>query len=569
MINVSATDWSLLYCNKVLEGELIASNKVKQACRRHLRDLERVNDKDFPYEYSVKRANKVIAYMETLPDIKTGVPNKLALFQKFIVSQLYGWRHYDKPVRRFNKAYISMARKNGKTIKVAGIGSYEFLFGKNPEYSRQIYCTANSKEQAKIAFTMVVKQLNKVMSQSDYIRKRVRKVREELTDEQSYSVLRPLSKDTGSIDGFEPLIGILDEYHESKTTEMMEVLESGQMLLENALTLIISTAGFNLNAPMYTVEYPYVEKVLFGREDFDDNYFAFVAEQDDEKEVHDESSWIKSNPLLEVEDLKPILLRNLRKKLKEAVEKDNINPTLVKNFNMWRASSESSYIKENDWKPTEKEVDITGKDVYIGVDLSRTDDLSATSFVFPVGNDEFHSDSHSFVATKGGLEAKIKRDRIDYLKMEEHGYCTITDLKTGVINFNQIVDYLEEYIQENRLNVKGLCYDPYNSQMFLAELEKRKITWDLYEVRQGVKTLNDPTKDYRKQIYDRKMTHAKNPLLDIAVRNAVTKEENDTIMINKKINREKIDPIVAMVNAHTEAMYAYNQSSSDPFLFFV
>ncbi|WP_445505811.1 terminase large subunit [Niallia sp. 03091] len=569
MINALAHDWSIQYCNKVLKGELIASNKVKQACKRHLRDLERIGNEDFPYIYSIKRANKVIDYMETLPDIKTGVPNNLALFQKFIISQLYGWRHKDKPVRRFNKAYISMARKNGKTIKVAGIGSYEFLFGKNPAYSRQIYCTANSKEQAKIAFTMVVKQLNKVMMQSDYIRKRVRKVREELTDEQSYSVLRPLSKDTGSIDGFEPLIGILDEYHESKTTEMMEVLESGQMLLENALTLIISTAGFNLNAPMYTVEYPYVEKVLYGPEDFDDNYFAFVAEQDDEKEVYDEELWIKSNPLLEVEELKPILLRNLRKKLKEAIEKDNINPTLVKNFNMWRASSESSYIKEHDWKPTEKDVDITGKDVYIGVDLSRTDDLSATSFISPVGNDEFHSDSHSFVATKGGLEAKIKRDRIDYRKMEELGYCTITDLQTGVINFNQIIDYLVKYVEENQLTVKALCYDPYNSQMFLAELERRKINWPLFEVRQGVKTLNDPTKDYRKQIYDRKMTHAKNPLLDIAVRNAVTKEDNDTIMINKKLNREKIDPIVAMVNAHTEAMYAYKENGSDPFLFFV
>jgi len=163
-------DWSSIYCEAILSGDILASNKVKQACERHLSDLKR---KDFKYVYDIDRANKIIRYIEKLPDIKTGVPNKLALFQKFILSQLYGWVD-DKGNRRFQKAYVSMARKNGKTILVSGIASYEFLYGKNPRYSRQIYCTANSKEQAKIAFSMVVKQLEKVRSVSSSINKRIR-----------------------------------------------------------------------------------------------------------------------------------------------------------------------------------------------------------------------------------------------------------------------------------------------------------------------------------------------------------------------------------------------------------
>lgn len=568
MTKSDLTDWSLEYCSQVLRGDIIASDKVKKACKRHLRDLDRVDDDDFPYKYSVKRANRVISFIEMLPDIKTGKPNKLALFQKFILSQLYGWREKEKPVRRFHKAYISMARKNGKTIIVAGVASYEFLFGKNPEYSRQIYCTANSKDQAKIAFSMVVKQLNKVMRQSPSIRKRIRKVREELTDEQSYSVLRPLSKDTGSIDGFEPLVGILDEYHASKTTEMMEVLESGQVLLDNALTLIISTAGFDLNAPMYTIEYPYVTKLLNGEIE-DDNYFAFVAEQDNEDEIHDQSLWIKSNPLMEVNEIRDMLVTNISKKLNEAIAKDELNPTLTKNFNMWRATSGASYINEADWKATEKHIDITGEDVYFGVDLSRVDDLSAVSAIFPIGDEKFHCDSHSFVATKGGLKTKIERDKIDYHKLAKNGYCTITGLESGVIDLNQVIDYIIEYVEKNELNMKGICYDPYNSQMLLAEIERRGLDWELFEVRQSIKSLNEPTKDFRIQIYNRMMTHEPNPLLDIAVHNATLKEDNDGIMINKRLNREKIDPIVAMIDAHTEAMYYYKNQSADPFLFFV
>jgi phage terminase large subunit-like protein len=64
------------------------------------------------------------------------------------------------------------------------------------------------------------------------------------------------------------------------------------------------------------------------------------------------------------------------------------------------------------------------------------------------------------------------------------------------------------------------------------------------------------------------MTHAKNPLLDIAVHNVVVHQENDTIMINKKLNREKIDPIVAMMDAHTEAMYHYKTGEVDSFMKF-
>ena len=50
---------------------------------------------------------------------------------------------------------------------------------------------------------------------------------------------------------------------------------------------------------MYTIEYKYATKIL-DKKTVDDSYFAFISEQDDEKEIADESNWIKSNPILEV-----------------------------------------------------------------------------------------------------------------------------------------------------------------------------------------------------------------------------------------------------------------------------
>ncbi|WOX32192.1 terminase TerL endonuclease subunit [Listeria monocytogenes] len=118
-----------------------------------------------------------------------------------------------------------------------------------------------------------------------------------------------------------------------------------------------------------------------------------------------------------------------------------------------------------------------------------------------------------------------------------------------------MIDYIERYVQAYNLNVRAICYDSYNISLFLAELEKRGLDYELIEVRQGVKTLSDPTKEFKLGVIDKRITHSNNALLDIAVNNAILKYTNDACQINKERNREKIDPIVAVVDGFTEAMY--------------
>src|SRR5690625_2768889 len=229
-----------------------------------------------------------------------------------------------------------MARKNGKSFLLSGPAIFELLAGKYPLQNRQIYCTAQSREQASIVFNMVVQRLDGLLSMSEPIRKSVRKVRNEINHSPSYSVLKPLSKDTGNINGLAPTLSVLDEYGASKDNSMMEVLESGTILQPNALSLIISTAYFDLNAPMYAQEYKHGEKIL-DKDVAQENYFVLVYEQDDEKEIHDESLWIKSNPLLEVDSISETLMRNLKERFNEMVAKNDLLGLIVKNFNIWRS----------------------------------------------------------------------------------------------------------------------------------------------------------------------------------------------------------------------------------------
>lgn len=548
------------YAKKVLKGDILASKMVKKACKRHLNDLKR---DDLAYKWQPNKALHVINFIEKLPDLKTGECHPLALFQKFIVGSIYGWQN-DEGHRRFKRAYISMARKNGKSIIVAGINLYELLFGENPKLGRQIYCTANAKDQAKVVWEMCMKQLNSLRDKSAkvYNITKITESKNLLANKRDGSILKPLSKDTKKLDGFDPYIGILDEYHEAKDDSMFEVLRSGMIQQVNRLIAIISTAGFNLNGPMYK-EYVYCKGLMYGKFE-NDNYFVYCAEMDSDEEIEDEKNWIKANPLLEVESFYDVALQTIKDDMQEQIDKGETHKIKTKNFNIWQSNSESSLVNIKDWEKisVDKAPDIKNRDVYIGVDLSRLNDLTGIGFIYPIDK-KYYVDSHVFVGTRGGIETKIKRDKIDYFEMVNSGTATLTSSVYGIIDYEQVIEYLINYVAENDLNVLGLCYDPWHSETFLTAIEKRKdIKWPLIEVGQSFKVMSQPIKDFQLDVIQEKIIHANNPALNVGVNNAVLifdKEGN--CKVDKSMYREKIDSIVSVLIAWTEArMYEFQEN---------
>ncbi|MGQ2374584.1 terminase large subunit [Companilactobacillus zhachilii] len=540
------------YINDILDGEIISCKSVLNAVKRHQRDIERSKDDDFPYIFDEKYAEKVVKFMELLPD-DTGEMHKLAGFQKFIIENIYGWVKKDNhDLRRYHKIFVSTARKQGKTLMIAGIILYEFLFGKNPKMTRQIFCTANDKTQAKIAFTMAKKQLEQLCKKFPEIKKqtKITESRDLLTNLNDYSYVRPLSRETGAVDGFNPYLGLLDEYAASKTDEMMGLLRSGQGQQKNPLIVIISTAGFNLNAPMFTVEYPRAKKILKG-EITDEKYFAFIAEQESLEEIEDEKNWIKSNPILEVKEVRPGLTEFLRDDWTEAKQTGDKNKVLVKNFNMWRQAEEDSYLDIENWEDTKVDTkpDITGKRVWIGVDVGKTSDLFAISWLVPVEGKWF-ADSYSFVGTKYGLDAKIKKDRMNYRDLQDKGQCEITKLESGVIDNERVFDWLEQFIEDNDLDVQGICFDPYQYGQLLTLIEKRHPEWEQIQVRQGTMTLSAPTKEFRDAVIEGNIIHSDSFILKTAVTNAIIMSDNNGVRIDKNKYSNKIDALDALLDAY-------------------
>lgn len=135
----------------------------------------------------------------------------------------------------------------------------------------------------------------------------------------------------------------------------------------------------------------------------------------------------------------------------------------------------------------------------------------------------------------------------------------ITTTPGAVVDYRFIMAYVQRLEKEQGLIIKEACYDPYNATQWAQEMESEGYT--MVEIRQGVRTLSEPTKSFREMVLSGKVIHDKNPVLTWAINNAVTKQDhNENIMLDKEKSTDRIDPIAALINAHTRAMLLAEES---------
>lgn len=554
-------DYATEYARKVVSGEILASEMNIKTCQRHLDDLANPPE---GYVWNVNEANKIIEFIEMLPDTKTNKPMPLMQFQKFIVGSLYGWRTTDG-YRRFTKGYISMARKQGKSLLVSGLAQNELLFGHYPKFNRQIYVASSTYKQAQVIFKMVTQQLNMVRASSSFIRQSTNVTKTEIEHTTTSSTFAPLSNNPDAVDGKDPTVAILDELASMPDDEMYSRLKTGMTLQKNPMTLLVSTAGDNLNSQMYQ-EYKYVKRILDGKVK-NDNYFIYCAEMDSQDEVNDETKWIKAMPLLESKEHRDTIMKNIKGDIQDEIEKGtSFHKILIKNFNLWQATREDSLLNIDEWNATalDHKPDIYGKDVYIGVDLSKLDDLTSIGFIFPTDDNKMLIDTYSFIGTKTSIEDKIKRDKIRYDTLIEKGEAEVSTLESGYVDYLRVIEYIQDYVTENNLNIKAVCYDPWNSTTFITSIETKQLDWPLIEVSQTFRGLSQAIKQFRLWVAEKRINHLGKDLLTIAVNNArLIRDGEDNVKVDKKMNRHKIDPIISVITAFAEAQFHEFQTNWD------
>lgn len=563
------TDELIQYSKDCIADTRHVCQKHRWACERFLRDLKKSGTKDFPYIFDEEKALRFfewVALHKHTKGVLAGEPIEFTPIQRFIFGNVYGWIHQETGLRRFRKAYWQVARKNAKSQSLAIVGDYELMALGEP--MSEVYIGATKSMQAKIIYNEVVAMLKRCPLLKGKWHESYGVIRHPKSD----SILRALSKDDGKTgDGLNPQCGLIDEYHAHPTDEILEVINTGMVARRQPLLFIITTAGTNFGGPCYRVEYPLVEKILDPSLDFDvADYFCMVNELDRDQEgnliddVKDEECWEKANPIAATY---PEGLSNIRSKLASALESpEKMESFLTKNMNLWVNQSAMSYMDMAKWKErgaiTEIPVDLYGRSAYVGIDLSKRIDLTAAGIIVPIDVDsavQYVVRAHGFIP-EDTVAVHEKTDKVPYRAWAKAGYLTITP--GDVVDYRFIESWILETTDELGVNVKELCYDPYNATHFAQDFDARGIT--TVEVRQGMRTLSEPTKAFREEAYRGNILHEPNPLLDWAVSNAVTKRDhNENIILDKEKSTNRIDPIAAVINAFSRARVTVEEDMSD------
>ena len=566
---MTLTDELIQYSKDCIVDTRHVCQKHRWACERFLNDLKKSGTKDFPYIFDEEKALRFFewaALHKHTKGVLVGEPIEFTPIQRFIFGNVYGWIHQETGLRRFRKAYWQVARKNAKSQSLAIVGDYELMALGEP--MSEVYIGATKSMQAKIIYNEVVAMLKRCPLLKGKWHESYGVIRHPKSD----SILRALSKDDGKTgDGLNPQCGLIDEYHAHPTDEILEVINTGMVARRQPLLFIITTAGTNFGGPCYRVEYPLVEKILDPSLDFDvADYFCMVNELDRDQEgnliddVKDEECWVKANPIAATY---PEGLANIRSKLASALESpEKMESFLTKNMNLWVNQSAMSYMDMAKWKErgaiTEIPVDLYGRPAYVGIDLSKRIDLTAAGIIIPidvVGTVQYVTRAHGFIP-EDTVAVHEKTDKVPYRAWAKAGYLTITP--GDVVDYRFIESWIHETTDDLGVNVKELCYDPYNATHFAQDFDAQGIT--TVEVRQGMRTLSEPTKAFREEAYRGNILHEPNPLLDWAVSNAVTKRDhNENIILDKEKSTNRIDPIAAVINAFSRARVTAEEDMSD------
>lgn len=554
------------YANDCISGKEISCKKHKWACQRLLRDVGKMEDPSYPYTWNEEQAGLIVEWFSMLRHSKgvlTGKPILLTPWQKFRLCQLYGWVRKDTGRRRFKKSFTEVARKNAKSQEEAGVALYEISVtaAKNQE-TAEGYTAGTKKEQSRIVFNEAGLMLRGSPLQTAF-----RVTRDSITHTLTGSVLKPLSKEDGKTgDGTNPAILICDEYHQHKTTEFYD-LGLGANTKE-PLLMIITTAGMDLTFPCYVTEYNYCSKVLDPNTDVEnDEYLIDICELDAEdyadiSKLENEELWKKANP---IRMTYPEGVEKIRGEYKIAKEQpEHMTAFLTKMLNIWVQATENGYMDMAKWKDCqvdEIEIDTKGFDVYVGFDMSAKIDLTSVAFVIPFESEEKDEDgktiikyivySHSFIPNREKLAERKAKDKVDYDAWERMGFLTVTD--SPIVDQAAVMKYVLKTCEEHGWNIKTLCFDPANASKIMMDLSDEG--YDVEEVFQSHKSLNESTQGFREQVFARNILYTYNPLLNYAMSNAVVKRSNGLIKIDKDATTKRIDPVDAVLCAYKLAMY--------------
>lgn len=540
------------YAKLVLSGKRICGRSEKLAAERHLKDMA---NKSSEWIFDAREAERHIEIANTLT-IGEGEAHALRTrgFQNFIIGSLFGWRRKRSDIRRFREAYVQVGRQNGKSFLAGALANDFATFG-GYQYGR-IFCTATKQDQANIVWDEVRKFIESDKDLAELYK--IKTYDRTITSRVTGTTIKAIGRDTKSADGFRTILAIVDEYHAHPTNQMYKLMMDGQDMVKNALTIAITTSGFNLKSPCYE-QYQFCKKVLEGVVQ-KDSLFVYIAEMDEGDDIWERENWAKSNPLklflpddvtLDEEKLKVVASKAIDAKEKQGEELVNFK---TKTLNEWVTYTGGALLDFAAWKlcGSDKTIeDMADCDAFLGIDLSSGGDLTSIALLFPMASDNVYIWSHSYMPELR-LAEHIKSDDAPYGVWKNQGLITLTSGMYGIkTDYKYIIADLKRIIKQYGIRIIGCGYDAHNAAAFLGDLDE-VLDCDITEVKQSARSLNDPTKDFALSVKAGQVSYDKNnALLSWSAANAIVSEPNSfgEIKVDKMTQTNRIDPIDAILDS--------------------
>ncbi|WP_283675731.1 terminase large subunit [Clostridium perfringens] len=551
------------YSNKILNGEIIACKRHKQACQRFLNDLENMEHEDYDYYWDEKEAQRIVkwySYCKHSKGVLEGQPIVLNSWAKFVVCNIEAWKHKDTGYRRFRFAFIQVGRKNAKSQLEAGMSGYEV--GAKGYNAAEVYTLGVERDQAKIVFD------EWELMTSKPLKKKFKFTQKEIRHKKSNSFIKHLSKKAGKTgDGKNPQMAIIDEYHAHPNSDMYDVMKSGMMARTEPLLVIITTAGMDYEETACYYEYLDCCSILDGTFE-NDKYFVMICELEKEDDPFNEEVWLKANPVL---CTYPEGIESMRENAKLAKNTSNEKKRIeffTKNCNIYVAAGEKRYVDVEYWKACKEDITLEnfrGHDCYIGIDLSKSGDLTSIAFEFPYLDGDVRKYAffgQSFIPSEV-VNEKMITDNVPYELWSKKGWLIKTEANDGlIVDFWSVLNTIQSIVKEYDLNVIEISYDPHGAAMLVSELER--IGYICVQCGQSCAKLNEATVSFRDLMKVKQIVHDDNKLMTWCVQNAETDTNSfGEIKISKKSRFKRIDPLASSIFAHNRAMTYWNRENLD------
>ncbi len=532
------------YCKKSVKDKR-TPKYVKKQMKDFIRTYEGKSKKYIISEKKLKQIEGVLKLLKMPKGLKAGktIYECTTGYQWLTYTATLCTVYRDNPKkRRYELCILEICRKNFKTFTVATL--FILLFISEPKFSK-FYSVAPDYALSKEIREAIAEIIKSSPALYEY------------KGEQRFKILRdyilfkpleikytPLAFSNNRMDGKLPSVWCADEVGALDNGYPIEAMQSGQLNILNKLGFIISTKYPTIDNP-FEEWVAYAKKVLDGLQD-DETIFSLLYEPDDPKNWESDNLVLEqANPVaLEIPEIYEDLLKKRAKAIAMESARENF---ITKHLNViYQGAGTETYIDVNDVQKCKvANIDWSGRVVYLGLDLSESNDNTSVAMASVDEDDNILAEVIAFIP-EGRIDEKNAFEKIDYREFIRAMKCIACGDR--VIDYAVVEDFILAVEQKYNVKVQAIGYDRYNAMSTAQKLERAGYV--TVEIRQHSSVLHPPTKRLKEKILAGEFKYTENRLLEINFQNArCTYDTNKNLYVNKKKSKGKVDMVVALINA--------------------